>query len=74
MVRCFKAMHHVSVFVPALIADPRGPLAKATSYIPFMSPLVLTFWASINALPVWEQVLGIVVTIAYVVWYRSLYG
>lgn len=31
-----------------------------------MSPLVLTFRVSINALPVWERVLGIVVTLAYV--------
>lgn len=53
-------------FAMVLIADPSGSVARITSYVPFMSPLVLTFRASINALPVWEQVLGIVVTLAYV--------
>lgn len=52
-------------FAIVLIADPMGTVAKATSYIPFMSPLVLTFRASIGALPVWEQILGIVVTLVY---------
>lgn len=52
-------------FAIVLIADPMGAVAKATSYIPFMSPLVLTFRASIGALPVWEQILGIVVTLVY---------
>lgn len=53
-------------FAMVLIADPSGPIARLTSYIPFMSPLVLTFRTSIDALPVWEQILGIVVMLGYV--------
>jgi ABC-2 type transport system permease protein len=53
-------------FAMVLIAEPSGLIARITSYFPFMSPLVLTFRASINALPVWEQLLGIAVTLVYV--------
>lgn len=53
-------------FASVLLADPSGFVARLTSYIPFMSPLVLTFRASVGALPVWEQVIGIVVTLLYV--------
>jgi ABC-2 type transport system permease protein len=52
-------------FAMVLIADPSGSIARITSYVPFMSPLVLTFRASINALPAWEQVLGIAITLFY---------
>ncbi|MFH0853668.1 MAG: ABC transporter permease [bacterium] len=52
-------------FAYVLIAEPAGPIAIATSYIPFMSPLVLTFRTSIDALPIWEQFVGIGVTLIY---------
>lgn len=54
-------------FASILLADPSGIVAKITSYVPFMSPLVLTFRASVDALPVWEQILGIAASAVYVV-------
>lgn len=54
-------------FASILLADPSGLVAQITSYIPFMSPLVLTFRASVGALPVWEQIVGIIVSSLYVV-------
>lgn len=59
-------------FASILLADPSGLVARITSYVPFMSPLVLTFRASVGALPVWEQVIGIVVSTLYVL--IGLYG
>lgn len=53
-------------FATVLVAEPSGPIAVATSYIPFMSPLVLTFRASISAMSAGEQVLGVLVTLFYV--------
>jgi len=53
-------------FGMVLLADPSGTVAQITSYIPFMSPLVLTFRASIGALPPMEQALGIIITLGYV--------
>ncbi len=53
-------------FATVLLADPSGMVAKITSYVPLMSPLVLTFRASVGALPIWEQFLGIAATVIYV--------
>lgn len=52
-------------FATVLLADPSGVVARITSYVPLMSPLVLTFRASVGALPWWEQLLGIVATLVY---------
>ncbi len=54
-------------FFSILLADPSGSVARITSYVPFMSPLVLTFRASVGALPVIEQIIGIIVSALYVV-------
>ena len=54
-------------FAMVLIAEPSGTVAKITSYVPLMSPLILTFRMAIDALPAWEQVIGIVVSLVYVV-------
>ena len=54
-------------FAMVLIAEPSGTVAKITSYIPLMSPLILTFRMAIDALPAWEQVVGLIVSLAYVV-------
>lgn len=53
-------------FASILLADPSGLVARVTSYVPFMSPLVLTFRASVGALSVWEQIIGIVVSTGYI--------
>lgn len=53
-------------FAAILLADPSGTVARITSYVPFMSPLVLTFRASVSALPVWEQTVSIIVSAVYV--------
>lgn len=52
-------------FAAVLLADPGGLVARITSYVPLMSPLVLTFRASVDALPWWEQALGILATLVY---------
>lgn len=52
-------------FATILLADPSGLVARITSYVPFMSPLVLTFRASVGAMPWWEQGVGIIVAALY---------
>jgi ABC-2 type transport system permease protein len=54
-------------FAMVLIADPSGTVARITSYVPFMSPLILTFRMSIGALPPLEQVIAILVSLAYLI-------
>lgn len=48
-----------------LIMDPSGLLAKVFSYFPFTSYMILIMRNSLDALEVYELVLGIVLTTAY---------
>lgn len=54
-------------FASALIAEPSGRIAQITSFTPFTAPLVLLFRNAMNALQVWELLLGIVLMVVYVV-------
>lgn len=54
-------------FASVLIAEPMGTIARVVSYTPFTAPLILLFRSSIDALPFWESVLGIVVVAVYIV-------
>lgn len=54
-------------FAMVIIADPSGTVSRITSYVPLMSPLILTFRMAIGALSAWEQVIAIIVSLAYVV-------
>jgi ABC-2 type transport system permease protein len=54
-------------FGSIILADPSGLVSRITSYVPFMSPLVLTFRASVGAMPWWEQIIGIIVTALYAI-------
>jgi ABC-2 type transport system permease protein len=54
-------------FITLIVADPNGVVAMITSYIPLTSPLVLLARSALNALPLWEGVIGVIVNIVYVV-------
>lgn len=53
-------------FAQILIADPTGIVAQITSFTPFTSPLILLFRGSLDALPFWESIIGMIVAAAYV--------
>jgi len=45
--------------MPALIANPAGPLARAFTYIPFTAPVTGMLRSAAGALPWWELVLSL---------------
>jgi len=53
-------------FGAILIADPGGTVARIVSYTPFTAPLILLFRSSVDALPIWESVIGMIVVVLYV--------
>jgi len=53
-------------FAQVLIADPNGPIATIVSFTPFTAPLILLFRGSIDSLPVYQSVIGMIVAAAYV--------
>lgn len=53
-------------FATVLIADPSGTVATVISFTPFTAPLILLFRGSIDALPLWQSVVGMIVAAAYV--------
>jgi ABC-2 type transport system permease protein len=52
-------------FASILLAEPAGLIAKIVSYTPFTAPLILIFRSSIDAISVWESVLGVIVVSVY---------
>ncbi len=54
-------------FVQILIADPAGTVARIASFTPFTAPLILLFRGSLDALPLWESLLGMAVAASYAV-------
>ncbi len=53
-------------FAQILIADPTGTVARVISFTPFTAPLILLFRGSLDALPLWESIIGMIVAAAYV--------
>jgi ABC-2 type transport system permease protein len=53
-------------FAQILIADPGGTIARIASFTPFTAPLILLFRGSLDALPLWESIVGMIVMAAYV--------
>lgn len=53
------------IFLPAVMEDPTGGLARFVSLVPFATPpLMLCRLAATSNLPIWEPVLGVVLMIA----------
>ncbi|MFN8359606.1 MAG: ABC transporter permease [Candidatus Kapaibacterium sp.] len=48
------------MFIMALLENPNGTLAKVLSYIPFLTPSIMTFRISVQTPELWEILLSIV--------------
>jgi len=53
-------------FAQVLIVDPAGTVARIVSFTPFTAPLILLFRGSLDALPLWESIVGMIVMAVYV--------
>ncbi len=53
-------------FAQVLIADPSGTIATIVSFTPFTAPLILLFRGSIDALPLYQSIIGMLAVVAYV--------
>lgn len=53
-------------FAQILLADPAGTVARIASFTPFTAPLILLFRGSLDALPLGESIVGMIVAAAYV--------
>jgi ABC-2 type transport system permease protein len=45
----------------AVLADPDGPVAIATTFVPFTAPFVVPIRVSLDAIPLWQYALSLLI-------------
>lgn len=48
----------------AVLSDPESPIAVATTLIPFTAPFVVPIRVSLEAIPLWQYVLSVLITVS----------
>jgi ABC-2 type transport system permease protein len=54
--------YFVAIF--SVLEDPTGPIAVVTTFIPVTAPFVVPLRAALDAIPLWELVLAVIVMVA----------